>query len=298
MNVRSSITVQVVGGLGNQLHGYASGIAFAGELKRKLLVDTSRVSFGSNLTRLPALENLEMSEDAIEILFLEDSHSWLDFKYEKLRRHSRGLLKSKLKFEEPEYWDNFDEPSDQIKNVVQNVSSIGGPFMNFTWASKALQFGFPKECNPIHKSKEYLTEVSQIETSDIALHIRIGDYLKHQDIFPILSEQYYLEALAAIPNSNSKRIVVFTDSPNKVQKMYPRIVRKSKVRIIRNELTSLETMSMMSKFKYLIASNSTFSSWAGWFSDKEIVVSPTQHHKNGWIDYLPANWLRIPIDVD
>lgn len=298
MTSKSSITVQVVGGLGNQLHGYASGIAFSGELKRRLLVDTSRVPFGSNLTRVSGLENLEMPNDAIEISFLKNSHSWLDSKYEKLRRHSRGLLKPILNFEEPDYWDNLQDPFEQIQNIGENVRSVGGPFMNFIWASRAIQFGFPKECNLIIKSREYLTELSQIGTSDIALHIRIGDYLKHQDIFPVVSEQYYLEALSTIPKSDSKKIVVFTDSPKLIRKLYPGIVGKSNVRILQNELTALETMSLMSKFRVLIASNSTFSTWAGWFSDKDRVITPTPHHRNGWTDYLPANWLRIPIAID
>jgi hypothetical protein len=292
---QSMITVQVVGGLGNQLHGYACGIALAGELRRKLIVDTSRVSFGSNLARTPALEDLEMPDYAIEISFSEDGYSWMDFKYEKLRRHSRGYLKPKLKFEEPDYWDSFEEPSLQISKITENTNSVGGSFMNFTWASRALPFGFPKECNPAHASYEYSTEVSQLVTSDIALHIRIGDYLKHQDIFPIVSEEYYLEALVKIPNSDNKRIFIFTDSPNLINKFYPRIVRKSNVRIVRNQLTALETMSLMSKFRYLIASNSTFSSWAGWFSEKETVITPTPHHKNAWSDYLPADWIRLPI---
>ncbi len=296
--MKPPLRVQIVGGLGNQLHGLSAGLAIAGTLKRQLIVDTSRVSFGSNLTRMPELRGLELSEKAIEHSFYEVHYPKIELIFEKFRRHSRGLIKPRLTFDEPNYWDNFDDPNMQILKIDENKSSVGGPFMDFAWASRALEFGFPRDCNPIAQSKKYKSELSKIKEKDVAIHIRIGDYLKLQEIFPIVRENYYFEALNCIQNLEDSEIVIFTDSPKLLNKLYPSLLKIKNLRIARNDLTPLETMSLMSKYQRLIATNSTFSSWAGWFTEKQIVVTPTPHHKNGWRDYLPKEWIRIPLDID
>ena len=63
------LRVQVMGGLGNQLHGLAAGVAIAGYFQRELIVDTSRVSFGSNLSRIPELHSLKLDSCEVQITF-------------------------------------------------------------------------------------------------------------------------------------------------------------------------------------------------------------------------------------
>jgi hypothetical protein len=292
------IIIQLIGGLGNQLNGLAAGIAVAGHLNRELIVDSSRVSFGSNLARRPELNDLRRNQSPVDIVFTQKDFSIFDKYYEKLRRHSKGLFEERLSFKEPDYWDTFEAPLKQISNIDRSISTICGPFMDFGWAELARQYGFPDECFPIVERPAYIAALAGIQRDDIAVHIRLGDYLKLDEIFPIVSEGYLLAALSQIPNLKTRNIVVFTDSPHIVRKRFPNVFQLNSIKIMESNFTSLETMSLMSKYQTVITSNSTFSSWAAWFSEKDTVITPVPHHRNGWIDKLPSNWTRIPIDIN
>ena len=87
-----SLEIQVVGGLGNQLHGLAAGMVLAKKLGLNLSVNSERVRFGSNMNRRPELEEVIPEGLLSWIKFERNSFEALKFRYEKLRRLSRGAL--------------------------------------------------------------------------------------------------------------------------------------------------------------------------------------------------------------
>lgn len=289
------IEIQVMGGLGNQLHGLAAGIAIAGTQNRSLIVDTSRVMFGSNLSRLPELQHLQIGKCSIDVTFSIFSQNAVHKWHEKISRKSRGKIKSRINFTEPDFWDKLEKPQTQIKSITEQTKSIGGPFIDFDWADIAVRFGFPVECLPLNPSPGFKNELSKISANSIALHIRMGDYLQHSDIFPIVSERYYLSALKSVERERSQEVVIFTDSPKLLDTHFPSLLSTANTRVLGSRTTPLETLSLMSKYQIVIGSNSTFSGWASWFSGPKTIVTPVPHHRKNWNDRLPKDWIRLPI---
>jgi hypothetical protein len=290
------LRIQVMGGLGNQLHGLAAGIAIAGSQGRSLIVDTSRVSFGSNLSRLPELQHLQLKGCEVDVKFDMSHVSKIQTWHEKLSRASNGRLKTMARFSEPDFVDNFESPLTQLAQMSNDTESVGGPFIDFDWVEISQKFGFPAECFPRNPSQKYLKEFSLIKNNSLAMHIRLGDYLTLSHIFPIATERYYQKALEAVNYEISQEISVFTDSPGVLRSNYPSLFDLGNLRVIDTKISALETLSLMSKFPIVIGSNSTFSSWAGWFSGTKKMVTPIPHHLNEWSDRLPKHWERISIN--
>jgi hypothetical protein len=297
VNVNKGLEVQVVGGLGNQLFGFAAGLVLARTLTLHPVVNLERVGFGSNLTRKPDLQNIDLGSLAEGITFANSRNSSSMYLYEKVRRASRNLLPSLVNPSEPEYIDSLDDPRSQMGKIPRSTKSIGGPFMDFAWVEIAKDFGFPTRLSPKKSTKTFLNACTISANANLAIHIRLGDYLNHPNIFPIVPENYYLEALEYLEYRNQE-VHVFTDSPRIAREKFPKLLQMSGVKILdpKRELSALETMSIMSRYPNLIASNSTFSSWAGWFNSDKKVITPVPHHYNDWSDTLPNHWTKIAIN--
>ena len=291
------IEIQVMGGLGNQLHCLAAGIVIANHLRLKFLINTERVKFGSNMSRKSELETIYFpnSDDYLKTKILTNMN--FKYSYEVIRRKSRGILPISNFMAEPDYFDSGSNVNEQILAIPKTTRSVGGPFIDFEWADRAVDFGFPSELVPRSPSNDYESHLSKIDDLSIALHVRLGDYLDLREIFPIVTDAYYLESLDLLKVGQERRLHVFTDSPELVHDFLPKLFKTRNVEIIDPELRMkpVEVMSSMSKYPYLITSNSTFSSWAGWFSPRKKVVTPTPHLKHNWIDRLPRHWLRLPL---
>jgi len=56
------LEIQVMGGLGNQLFGLAAGVVIAEKIGKSPYINFDRVRFGSNMNRLPDLQNILYKE--------------------------------------------------------------------------------------------------------------------------------------------------------------------------------------------------------------------------------------------
>ena len=104
----------------------------------------------------------------------------------------------------------------------------------------------------------------------ICVHVRLGDFLVHSNLYSVLPEKYYLEAITQIQNKFSDREVwVFTENKKELINYYPKLANISNL-IIDQEtsISDSESFYLLSTSKFLVASNSTFSLWAAWFVDK------------------------------
>ena len=138
-------------------------------------------------------------------------------------------------------------------------------------------------------------EISQ--KSVAAIHVRRGDYLNYQDSFGLLSDDYYVNALKTLSEKkNLSEAIVFTDSPEMVEELRDKLDMKSRI-ISPSDLSTSETMVLMSRCSGLVTSNSTFSFWAGILGNNLEVVVPDPWFKStdAWLrssDFSKPEWLQ------
>jgi len=102
----------------------------------------------------------------------------------------------------------------------------------------------------------------------IAIHIRRNDFLKNPN-HPVQDNQYYIDGLSEFPTDIP--VLVFTDDIEwaKQQDMF------SDDRFIISETdNAYYDLYIMSKCKYHVICNSTFSWWGAWLANSQNVVAP------------------------
>lgn len=107
----------------------------------------------------------------------------------------------------------------------------------------------------------------------IAMHVRRGDYVKFPDHHPMLPLEYYKECLGRVPDDIELHI--FTDSVEWCEEHFPEAVV---INGPQSDDTDDVQMQIMSEYKYLIISNSSFSWWAAYLASGETEV------------YAPKTW--------
>jgi hypothetical protein len=124
---------------------------------------------------------------------------------------------------------------------------------------------------------------SYAENRNLVIHVRLGDYFNEPGI-GILQRAYYELALTKVDLSKVDKVLVFTDSPEKVIEYLPSL-KNLAVEIVTNDLSSVETISLMALGNQFIISNSTFSWWAAAMSSSEdkLVIAPSP-----WFEKMPS----------
>lgn len=126
------------------------------------------------------------------------------------------------------------------------------------------------------KLKHYLTfnKDIPIQCKTVSIHFRIGDYLKpcHSTHHPILSEEYYLNAIKHFDENYEYIVFVEKDSITEMNKRFPNLLKKINYKIahtINNIETDIDELQLMSKCEHNIIANSSFSWWGAFLNENK-----------------------------
>lgn len=292
------ITLKVVGGLGNQMHGYVAAFVISRETKRDVVLDGRWLSWtGSNGSRKCLLPSITISETFTPVIL---KSIWA-IKKGPLRRRLASIV---AKIQSRNYAgglnaDKFGSAA-EILEILQNdssIQSISGYFSTWDWAEKAKQFE-DYSCK-ISNISDDVTKIGEKGSNVIGVHVRLGDYLNHPDIFPIASEEYFLESIKLLQNNEKVPYWIYTDDLKNLKIKYPRLLSGSENFFTPKNISELETFYLLSCHSKLVISNSTFSSWAAHFSEikqKTQIVCPSEYLVNKFIDTRPSHWLRLSMN--
>lgn len=135
----------------------------------------------------------------------------------------------------------------------------------------------------------YLPKINKYSDlfGNISLHVRRNDYKNYSYIHTLQTKEYYEAALALFPKD--LKVIVFSDEMEWCKQTF--IGDRF---IFMNEMDYIE-IYLMTKMKYHVIANSSFSWWGAWMCNSEMVVAP----KN-WFgciyndkDIIPENWIRL-----
>jgi len=144
-----------------------------------------------------------------------------------------------------------------------------------------------------YHNKEFLQWRDMVRsTNAIALHVRRGDYVGHQNHL-LLPLRYYQNALMYMAEmKNEPEVFIFSDDLMWCREHF------DGCHLV--DLPSYLCFELMRECKHFIISNSTFSWWPAYLSRNATIIAPNQwakDRKNGALLHeermLVRNWLKI-----
>ena len=248
--------VIIKGGLGNQLFGLFYAYKISLQLNQKVSLNLTNYFLSTRNDRLFILESLypNLFEDFTKS---KSFISKLLFLYVKI--HEKIFIRQK---------------SDRLPG--------DNPFVINYWPKKYIHSGYFQKINSSDLDKRSLSLmkkkmepiIRRKKLNLLAIHLRRGDYLsKNHYIHGIILEKYlYKEARKILKKENFDGITIFSDSPELINK---KIFKNLHENIILDKGGNpFEVFKRMINHKGLIASNSSFSLWAGLLGEMDYFSIP------------------------
>jgi Glycosyl transferase family 11 len=262
VKAKMKFRIFLLGGLGNQLFGvffgHALNIAFPG----KVALSDRLIPFGSNSTRMLMVN--QVPEARLQELNLIQSTNFLN----KLIRNSR-IGRSVV-------WKLYEVSSRRKRMNIEDFWNLDYPLESgIDILDYCDDWFFPEYVRRVKGITSSLSDLRALEdyqnyiSNGIICHVRVGDYLKHPEIYDLINEEYYFSAIREISKKNQKSsqlILIITEDVQEVQRFYPNLAKISKIILGKSDLSSdVHAFKIMQNAMNLVAANSTFSMWAAWF---------------------------------
>lgn len=258
--------IKIIGGLGNQMFQYAYGrnLELSG---KKVVFDTSFFAGNKNSKDTARDFKLDKFNITTSAEFSPKKHLISDI-WIKIKR--RLGLNADVYFQSEKYFINI---SDNIRQ----------------------EFTLKKELS--NKAQEVLGNIEN--TDSVSLHIRRGDYVVDKNInafHGICGMDYYQRAIELIKEKISHpTFFIFSDD---ITWAKDNLKGPEFVFVSNPEIEDVEELVLMSKCKYNIIANSSFSWWGAWLNNNldKIVIAPQKwfnDKKANKNQILPEKWIRI-----
>jgi len=290
---RNKITVDIQGGLGNQLFCYSAGlyVALKNSLNLECRMTTQNNSIARKSTILSSL-NLPGSFVASRQIPIS-SNSILNRVLRKLIRKFKSTINFPFKRTYNSNSVGYDKKIESLDKPVH----LNGYFQTWRYpryARDTILLAIQNEVDLCDYAEDLINQMNSKKI--LAVHIRLGDYKNSENSYiGVLSPEYYGSILNR-PELGHYQVFVFSDDISDARSQYGKYFPSSTTWIDEdNILDSLETMVVMSHGKAFAIANSTFSWWSAFLSqDSEIIIAPSKwfKEKDDPEDLIPSNWQR------
>ncbi len=294
--VTPAVTIQLVGGLGNQLFGYYAGKHIAGNLRSRLVLDISQkdlgvTAHGSSIKSFDLPEQVTIKPPSLQVRFF---HVLLT-KVSQIAP-SLGLAMSR--------WDRIYTSSviglDPNIQRVRPGMLVRGYFQTYKYVQDARAVeGGQLQLKSASKWYRELFEYAD-KQRPIMVHIRRGDYaLPINSHIGMLSRDYYINAISHLrtrPELQNSEVWVFSDEIEKVRAELGDLLDVDLFVAPPPGTDAAESMMLMATGSAVVISNSTFSWWSGILNNDGVVIAPKKWFKNQTDPefIIPPTWVRLP----
>lgn len=257
------VTVNLIGGVGNQLFCYFAGMAHALRFSKDVTFNLATAM--KSAQSVATIEGLNLMGRFAEV----ESPSW-----NKLWKYNSKVI-------------GFDK---KLLNS-KRIQHIEGYFQSFVYYDLYLQH-YPHWKPTLSSPGNLFVELKSKFQSEkpIVMHLRRGDYRKLQDTFGLLSTGYYLNcALQSVKDHGLREVQIFGDEPSANKFLAEHLLREGfRVTVVdpMKHLTVLESLILMSYAGVNIIGNSTFGWWSARFNHTPLDI------------YAPAKWFKAIDDPE
>jgi hypothetical protein len=296
------ILIRLKGGLGNQMFQYAAALALSTRLKAFLKIDLTMLE-----DRDPTLVNMVFREYELapyrlpqEFATPKEIHRFNPEGkniLQKSKNRASAFFSPRRVYLEPanRYDSDFLKTADDYCLVGSFQSEL-----YFTGIRDSVIESFAYRHAFGDKTEELGAKIRS--QSSVCIHVRRGDYVQNpvfSKILGPLEKTYYQNGLSRITSlSRIDEVYVFSDD---IDWCRENLNFEMKTTFVSDEIVENDHhvhMYLMRQCKYFVISNSTFSWWAAWLSERKgkHVVGPrcwfADSSRNS-SDILPTSWERI-----
>ena len=272
------ISVDIMGGLGNQLFQIMTAFAYSKKYRNPLII--KRESHSPSCT----YRNVYWNN------FLESLQKYL----------------INCNIDLPVYNEKSFEYNELPKISENDDIKLSGYFQSYKYFDE-YKSEFLTEIDWYTKRDAVKSKITDVNLDDmVSLHFRIGDF-KNLENHPIMPMEYYINAIKYIEKRESNvKILYFCEEDDKDFVLYNYINQLrtifEKITFVqtKNKLEDWEQMIAMSLCKHHIIANSTFSWWSAYLADyndndKKLVCYPDIWFNstliNNMMDLFPGHWI-------
>lgn len=259
--------VKIMGGLGNQMFGYAFALALSESSRQKVMIDTQfyKTCTDHNGYELSSLFNLSLKEASnfslLKVTTQTKSriltHIFRLFPFlkkeiqEDYTKHYPSIISSGKDGYYIGYWQWY-KYFDAIKSKVVN------------------EFQFK---NPLEGKNAELQNELLISQDSVSIHVRRGDYLKYPSFANICEVSYYKKAIERAKQiiGEEAHFAIFSNDIEWCRENIVPLCEEAKVTLVDWNIgkDSSNDMRLMSVCRINILANSTFSWWGGYLNQRE-----------------------------
>lgn len=303
------ITLQVTGGLGNQMFIYAFGRRLQ-SLGYKLRFDTSayKVRGGGQDIRNLEIVYFKLNEDFVFGDYQSKSSKNIANIFARLlhRLRVKSLPYNPIRSSQDAHSCSILESQihpDKLSQIPQKAS-IQGYFINLSYfqniSSKlSEEFTLKNSLSPHNQKWQDIIHNTPHSTS---LHIRRGDYLKYSG-YTKLGQCYYTKAIQIIKERlGNPHFFIFSNDIQWCKDNLPQalssVIDKDWLTFVEgnDEGHAIEEMELMRSCEHAIVANSTFSWWAAYLmkNPRKICIMPSSYSIYDDVNkILPLEWILI-----
>lgn len=281
-----TVTVNLRGGLGNQLFGWACGFALAQRLKANLELNAEYIPRirGEVSSRQYGLDYFGISQT-------ERMPKMVKFvnRSSKSGKIARTIRRETV-FEEEGF--AYDKRFESLENPV----TISGYFQSkkyFAEAEESIRDLLLSNAKP---SPELCQFRERLDHEWLAVHVRRGDYVKLREVYEIPGARYYQRAVALLKQvTGINQVVVFSDETVLAKKLGLGASEYLGPADLPHPGDNLLLMSEASGFA---AANSSFSWWAAFLAEPKnrLNIFPRpwfSGDRHSTRDLLEPSWLTL-----
>jgi hypothetical protein len=290
------VSLNLQGGLGNQMFRLASGINVSILSGKTLILNTRWFSSNFENTCL-AKRRYHLDYFPNTRQFKLSNSPYLKFRINQYIGRLPGFVQKLSGHVTEESYEYFHSNNfAKSKWVNGNFDSIryfpGSDFLSY-------YFTFPTEVSDWLVGSRKLS----LGRPTVAMHIRMGDYLNFPEIYDVLDVDYYLSALAILKNQHKDFFLIcFTDDIDQAKNFLKGKVAPDVYLGDEPGVSPGEVLRFMSESESIITANSTFSWWAAYLGSlngtTKTVFIPDKYINNKnydpRINLLLDDWTMLP----
>ena len=299
-------SIELMGGLGNQLFQIFMLLAYSKREKENFLIEKKEKLPGQYVTRNVYWNTLfdklfnRLINGVLNYHIIRENF----FHYEDvnlIKNKVNELKKNNItKFKFYGYYQSYKYFEGEFKEIINDLD-------------------FKTKRENVLKKWNSLNENISLDNL-ISLHFRIGDYKKLQDYHPLITLSYYKQAIQTITkreNMDKYNILFFCEENdidyveekyiNELKKVFNMITFTK----VNNSFNDWEQMLLMSLCKHNIIANSSFSWWGAYLSygflNDEQIKNKIVCYPDKWFgkklqdkitsDLFPENWIKCNTDI-